>query len=82
MQHFSFADISNQTIGYAQRAEQLVWGASFLGSFTEIERRYSPTETPESTVTVGGFATGLSIAYPLRNALSIGGTAKINLPAT
>ena len=54
MQHFSFADINNQTIGYAQRIERLVWGASFLGSFTEIERRQGPTEDPDSTVTVGG----------------------------
>ena len=59
MQHFSFAEINNQTIGYAQRVERLVWGASFLGSFTEIERRQGPTEDPDSTVTVGGFATGL-----------------------
>ena len=77
MQHFSFADINNQTIGYAQRIERLVWGASFLGSFTEIERRQGPTEDPDSTVTVGGFATGLSLAYPLGESLSIGGTAKI-----
>ena len=77
MQHFSFADINNQTIGYAQRVEQLVWGASFLGSFTEIERRQGPTEDPDSTVTVGGFATGLSLAYPLGEAISVGGTAKI-----
>lgn len=77
MQHFSFADINNQTIGYAQRIERLVWGASFLGSFTEIERRQGPTEDPDSTVTVGGFATGLSLAYPLGEAISIGGTAKI-----
>ncbi|MYA70522.1 UPF0164 family protein [Candidatus Poribacteria bacterium] len=77
MQHFSFADINNQTIGYAQRIERLVWGASFLGSFTEIERRQGPTEDPDSTVTVGGFATGLSLAYPLGEAISVGGTAKI-----
>ena len=77
MQHFSFADINNQTIGYAQRIERLVWGASFLGSFTEIERRQGPTEDPDSTVTVGGFATGLSLAYPLSEAISVGGTAKI-----
>ena len=77
MQHFSFADINNQTIGYAQRVDRLVWGASFLGSFTEIERRQGPTEDPDSTVTVGGFATGLSFAYPLGTALSIGGTAKV-----
>ena len=77
MQHFSFAEINNQTIGYAQRLERLVWGASFLGSFTEIERRQGPTENPDSTVTVGGFATGLSLAYPLSTALSIGATAKI-----
>lgn len=77
MQHFSFADISNQTIGYAQRAGQVVWGASFLGSFTEIERRQGPTEDPDSSVTVGGFATGLSLAVPLGTALSLGGTAKI-----
>ena len=77
MQHFSFADINNQTIGYAQRVERLVWGASFVGSFTEIERRRGPTEDPDSTVTVGGFATGLSLAYPLSEAISVGGTAKI-----
>ena len=77
MQHFSFAEINNQTIGYAQRLERLVWGASFLGSFTEIERRQGPTENPDSTVTVGGFATGLSLAYPLSTVLSIGATAKI-----
>ena len=76
MQHFSFADINNQSIGYAQRANRLVWGASFLGSFTEIERRVGPTEEPDSTVTVGGFATGLSVAYPLGTVMSIGGTAK------
>ena len=77
MQHFSFADINNQTIGYAQRIDRLVWGASFLGSFTEIERRQGPTEDPDSTVTVGGFATGLSFAYPLGTTISIGGTAKV-----
>lgn len=76
MQHFSFADINNNTIGYAQRVGQLVWGASFLGSFTEIERRQGPTEDPDSTATVGGFATGLSLAYPLSTAVSVGGTAK------
>lgn len=77
MQHFSFVDINNQSIGYAQRANQFVWGASFLGSFTEIERRIGPTETPDSTVTIGGFATGLSLAYPLGTTASIGGTAKL-----
>ena len=77
MQHFSFADINNNTIGYAQRLGQLVWGASFLGSFTEIERRQGPTEDPDSTATVGGFATGLSLAYPLSTAMSVGGTAKV-----
>ncbi len=76
MQHFSYVDINNQSIGYAQRANRLVWGASFLGSFTEIERRIAATETPDSTVTVGGFATGLSLAYPLVANASIGGTAK------
>ena len=82
MQHFSFAEINNQTIGYAQRILPhinggLVWGASFLGSFTEIERRQGPTEDPDSTATIGGFATGLSLAYPLSKAISVGGTAKI-----
>jgi len=76
MQHFSFVDINNQSIGYAQRANKFVWGASFLGSFTEIERRIGPSETPDSTVTVGGFSTGLSLAYPLGTTASIGGTAK------
>ena len=56
MQHFSFADINNQTIGYAQRVERLVWGASFLGGFTEYERRqHGPTPEPDSTPTVGAF---------------------------
>ena len=77
MQHFSFADINNQTVGYAQRSERFTWGASFLGSFTEIERRISPTKEPDSTVTVGGFATGLSLAFPLGSAMSVGGTAKL-----
>ena len=77
MQHFSFADINNQSIGYAQRMDRFVWGASFLGSFTEIDRRQGPTKDPDSTVTVGGFATGLSLAYPLGSAISIGGTAKV-----
>ena len=77
MQHFSFAEISNQTIGYAQRLERFVWGASFLGGFTEYERRQGPTEEPDSTSTVGAFAMGLSAAYPLSTALSVGGTAKI-----
>ena len=77
MQHFSFAEINNQTIGYAQRIERLVWGASFLGSFTEIERRQGPTEDPDSTATIGGFATGLSLAYPISEAISVGATAKL-----
>ena len=77
MQHFSIAEISNQSIGYAQPAKRFVWGASFLGSFTEIERRVGPSETPDSTVTVGGFATGLSIAYPLGSSTAIGGSAKL-----
>jgi hypothetical protein len=76
-QNFSIADISNQFLGYAQHlGEKAAWGASFLGAFTEIERRRSPTEDPDSTVTVGGFAAGLSVAYILSPELSIGGTAK------
>ena len=76
MQHFWMADISNQSIGYAQRSNNIVWGASLVGSFTEIDRRTGPSETPDSSVTVGGFATGLSLAYPLGTSSSIGGTAK------
>ena len=76
MQHFSVADISNQFVGYAQRVDKGVWGASFLGAFTEIERRIGPTDDPDSTVTVGGFAAGLSFAYAVSPELSIGGTAK------
>lgn len=76
MQHFWMADISNQSIGYAQRNNNIVWGASLVGSFTEIDRRTGPSETPDSSVTVGGFATGLSLAYPLGTSSSIGGTAK------
>ena len=76
MQHFWIADISNQSIGYAQRSNKFVWGASLVGSFTEIERRVGATPEPDSTVTVGGLATGLSLAYPLSPNVSIGGTAK------
>ena len=65
MQNFAFADISNQSIGYAQREGNLVWGASFLGAFTEIERRIGPSDNPDSTVNVGGFAAGFSLAYPI-----------------
>ncbi len=76
MQHFWIADISNQSIGYAQRNNRIVWGASLVGSFPEIERRVAATQEPDSTVTIGGFATGLSLAYPLSNNASVGGTAK------
>ena len=76
MQNFSYADISNQSIGYAQREGNLVWGASFVGAFTEIERRIGPSDEPDSTVTVGGFAAGVSLAYPLSPEMSIGATAK------
>ncbi|MCZ6678977.1 MAG: PorV/PorQ family protein [Candidatus Poribacteria bacterium] len=77
MQNFSIADISNQFIGYTQRlGEKGAWGASFLGAFTEIERRRGPTDEPDSTVTVGGFAVGLSFAYALSPELSVGATAK------
>ena len=76
MQHFWVADISSQSIGYAQRVNNVVWGASLVGSFTEIPRRTGPSETPDSSVTVGGFATGLSLAYPLGTSSSIGGSAK------
>ena len=77
MQNFSIADISNQFLGYAQNfSDKATWGASFLGAFTEIERRRRPTEEPDSTATVGGFAAGLSIAYILSSKLSVGATAK------
>ena len=76
MQNFAFADISNQSIGYAQREGDLVWGASFLGAFTEIERRIGPSDSPDSTVNVGGFAAGFSLAYPISPKISVGATAK------
>lgn len=76
MQNFAFADISNQSIGYAQREGNLVWGVSFLGAFTEIERRIGPSNNPDSTVNVGGFAAGLSLAYPISQKISVGATAK------
>jgi hypothetical protein len=76
MQNFSIADISNQFIGYAQRVGKGVWGASLLGAFTEIERRTRPTDEPDSTVVVGGFAAGASFAYAVSPKLSIGGTAR------
>ena len=77
MQNFSIADISNQFLGYAQKfSDRGTWGASFLGAFTEIERRRRPTEEPDSTTTVGGFAAGLSGAYILSPKLSVGATAK------
>ena len=76
MQHFWIADISSQSIGYAQRANKIVWGASLVGSFPEIERRTTASLEPDSVVTVSGFATGLSLAYPLATNFSIGGTGK------
>ncbi len=77
MQNFSIADISNQFLGYAQRfGGKGTWGVSFLGAFTEIERRRRSTEEPDSTATVGGFATGISIAYILSPEFSVGATAK------
>ena len=77
MQNFSIADISNQFLGYAQKfSDRGTWGASFLGAFTEIERRRRSTEEPDSTATVGGFAAGLSLAYILSPQLSVGATAK------
>ncbi len=76
MQNFEIADISNQSVGYAQRAGNLVWGASFLGAFTEIERRIGPSDNPDSTVNVGGFAAGFSLAYPITSKISVGATAK------
>ncbi|MBI1928506.1 hypothetical protein HYR99_30220, partial [Candidatus Poribacteria bacterium] len=77
MQNFSIADINNESVGYAQRVGQKgAWGASFLGAFAEIERRLGPTEEPDSMVTVGGFAAGLSFAYALSPELSLGATAK------
>jgi hypothetical protein len=75
-QNFFIAEISNQSIGYAQRVGRGVWGASFLGAFTEIERRIGPSDEPDSLATVGGFALGASYAYALSTELSIGGTAK------
>ena len=53
-----------------------VWGASFLGAFTEIERRIGPSDNPDSTVNVGGFAAGFSLAYPISPKISVGATAK------
>lgn len=76
MQNFLIADISSQFIGYAQRVGNGVWGASLLGAFTEIERRTRPTDEPDSTVVVGGFAAGASYAYAVLPELSIGGTAR------
>lgn len=76
MQNFLIADISSQIIGYAQRFRKGVWGASLLGAFTEVERRTRPTDEPDSTVVVGGFAAGASYAYALSPKLSIGGTAR------
>ena len=76
MQNFLIADISSQFIGYAQRVGKGVWGASLLGAFTEIERRTRPTDEPDSTVVVGGFAAGASYAYAVSPKLSIGGTAR------
>ena len=76
MQNFLIADISSQIIGYAQRLGKGVWGASLLGAFTEVERRTRPTDEPDSTVVVGGFAAGASYAYALSPKLSIGGTAR------
>lgn len=72
-----FAGISSQSIGFAQRVNNIVWGASLVGSFPEIELRSTSNPEPDSIATVSGFATGLSLAYPLGTSTSIGGSAKL-----
>ena len=78
MQNFSVADINSQAIGYAQRLNQkTAFGIGFQGAFTQIEYRAQPTDKPDDLATVGGFATGLTLAYELIPEISIGGTAKL-----
>jgi len=78
MQNFSIADINSQAIGYAQRLNQkMAFGIGFQGAFTQIEYRAQPTDKPDDLATVGGFATGLTLAYELIPEISIGGTAKL-----
>lgn len=77
MHNFSFADINNESFGYAQTiGNKGVFGISILGTFASIERRKGPTEEPVETFNAGSFAAGLSYSHEIVPNLSIGGTAK------
>lgn len=77
MHNFSFADINNESFGYAQKVgSKGVFGISILGTFAEIERRTGPSDEPNSTFVAGSFAAGLSYSHKILPNLSIGGTAK------
>ncbi len=78
MQNFSFADVNSESVGYAQRlGDDSAWGASFLGTFAEIERRAGPTKDPDTTFTAGGFAVGVAYGKQLMSNLAVGGQAKL-----
>lgn len=78
MQNFSFADVNSESVGYAQKlGEQSAWGASFLGTFAEIEQRAGPTKEADTTFTAGGFAVGVAYSRQITSDLSVGGQAKL-----
>jgi len=77
MHNFSFADINNESFGYAQKlGNKGVFGISILGTFAEIERRTGPTDNPDNTFIAGSFAAGVAYSHKIINNLSIGGTGK------
>ena len=78
MQNFSFADVNSESVGYAQKlGSSSAWGASFLGTFAEIEQRAGPTRDPDATFTSGGFAIGVAYGQQISNTLALGGQAKL-----
>lgn len=77
MQNFWFADINNESLGYAQRMGNGVFGLSLLGAFAEIEERSEPTRDPDRTFTAYAFSVGLSYSYELARGASLGGTLKV-----
>ena len=77
MQNFWFAGINNESLGYAQRMGNGVFGLSLLGAFAEIEERSEPTREPDRTFTASAFAAGLSYSYEIARDTSLGGTLKV-----
>lgn len=77
MHNSSFADINNESFGYAQKiGNKGVFGISILGTFAEIERRSGPTEEPDDSFVASSLAAGLSYSHEIVHNMSLGGTVK------